>query len=85
MNHTELVKAQSVETLMQSLRHLEDIAPEPWSPDMPVWCRMTGWVEDELVERLGCADEHTEWVLSDDFGNDEFRTSYPFFSRIVNA
>lgn len=77
-----LLKQQSTATLMQSLAHLEEIAPEPDHAEMPEWCRMTRWIEEELIERLGCRDAHTEWVLSDDFGSNGERTSYAFLAKV---
>ncbi len=75
-----LVEAQSTGALLKSLAHLEEIAPEPANPEMREWCRMVDWVESALIKRLGCEEAHTDWVLSEDFGMDESRTSYAFLA-----
>lgn len=79
----KLTKAQSTSALIKSLAHLEEIAPEPADPEMREWSRMVDWVEEELIERLGCSEAHTDWVLSDDFSNYTGRTSYAFLAEVA--
>lgn len=76
-------KAQSTTALINSLKHLEEIAPEPAHPEMPQWSKVVDWVEAELIERLGCEKAHTDWVLSDEFEQHEGRTSYAFLARVA--
>ncbi|MDF2991883.1 MAG: hypothetical protein K0S37_2397 [Microbacterium sp.] len=78
-----LVKAQSTTALLDSLAALELGAPEPHEAGMPVWCKTVGWIEEELIERLGCEDAHTDWVLSDAFTGFDGRTSYAFLAEVA--
>jgi hypothetical protein len=78
-----LVKAQRTSALLDSLGALELGAPEPSSPAMPTWCKTVGWIEDELIARLGCEEAHTEWVLSDAFGDVDARTSWAFLAEVA--
>lgn len=78
-----LVEAQSTRALLKSLAHLEEVAPAPADPEMREWCRMVDWVESALIKRLGCEEAHTDWVLSDDFGSDNMRTSLRFFEGVA--